>query len=90
MKMTADLAELTQRDYVCATCWGHLVISNDHGQISVDCPDHPGGGYVTKTFAENQRGKSKGEYIEAYCNIGKTLGLTSGKTADELLKDLGF
>ncbi|CAK0758946.1 conserved hypothetical protein [Gammaproteobacteria bacterium] len=95
--MDYPLALRTKRDYVCARCWGLLVIFDapDHRGYLVKCdnPDCDGNGYVTRHYAEQRRGESFYDLLDAQRNVGEALGLpalTRTKTQDEALKALGF
>lgn len=91
--MTFDAAERTQRDYLCAVCWGHLILKPAGNRLyAVECAKygHAHEGFVTKTFAEHQRSDSVGELAEARWNLADILGLRENKTEAEIMKDLGF
>jgi hypothetical protein len=86
-------AEGFQRDYLCAVCWGHLILKNEPGRrFSVECAKYGKAheGFVTRAFVEHQRSNSGGELAEARWNLAEILGLQGNETEDELLKDLGF
>ncbi len=86
------------RKYVCSVCWGNLTrewVEGKHGVDAVYCgnPGCSGTGFVTRKYAERRRDQSNSDYIEARHNLGKALNLPNPlaeKTADELIKELGF
>lgn len=91
------LAEVTVRDYVCSNCWGHLVKWPLSGSrmwlvLCARCGDQTRG-YTTRYYAESRRSESIGEYREAK-NLLEDFGVLenehSGKTVEQLLKELGF
>jgi len=89
-------AALTIRDYVCSNCWGHLEKYPTDGRMwLVKCPrcEEQTKGYVTKYYAEQQRGNSQADLSDAKGML-KQLGIIpdpmAGKTAKDILSDLGF
>jgi hypothetical protein len=89
---TSEFAERTQRDCVCAGCWGHLVIYNRRGVLSIECPNcGPERGFVTRAGAEHRRSENSAEYLDATQNLSKILGLpVAQKTDRQILSELGF
>ena len=90
--MDRNLAARTVRDYVCATCWAHLIEFYEPGsQSRVRCavyPEHRG--FVTKYFVERRRSESIGEKLDVLQNFRKIIpGLASGKSPDEILEEIG-
>lgn len=89
--MTLVKAETFTRDYVCATCWGSLMITTHKTGYSVRCRAHEEhSGLVTKTYADHRRSESLGELAEARYNLGEALGLVERRPEEEILRDLGF
>lgn len=65
--LTPELAMRTIRDYVCAQCWGGLLLYpiDDrmyHALCRAYGEEHSG--YVTKYYAERRREESAGEKLE--------------------------
>lgn len=91
------LAEVTVRDYVCSNCWGHLQKWPQKGSQKwlVLCSNCMGQtkGYVTRYYAESRRSESIGERREAR-EMLQDAGILepehSGKSIEQLLKELGF
>ncbi len=88
--------EITLRDYVCSNCWGHLLAYPMEGRMWLvvchRCGDETKG-YVTKDFAEGRRAESHGERFEAkemLQGMGIIQDERSGKSEDELIKELGY
>jgi hypothetical protein len=80
--------------HVCAKCWGELIIkpAPDQKWIVV-CPDHEGAGYITRYYAEEQRKISGGDLTEVNKVLRKAGVIKDpyeGKSADDLIKELGF
>lgn len=94
MQMSAELAINTTRRYRCAGCWGVLIALPAEGHdlnvvCAGDCPD--GSGFVTKGFVERRQAESSAELYEARHNLRKFIPVPRlNKSADEILKDLGF
>ena len=91
----ALMADHTVKHYVCARCWGHLVKYFRDGEIIIECPNDEcnGQGYVTKYYAEKRKLESSNEKLEikqAFWDLGIVEDPNAGKTADELLNELGF
>lgn len=86
-------AEQTQRDYVCAGCWGRINIYYQKGGLARvvcdKCGD--GRGFVTKRYAERRREEDFAEASEVRRMLRQIKVITrQPKTTDELLKELGF
>jgi hypothetical protein len=88
--------QITIRDYCCATCWGHLTVRRTaDGETRIECgkygAEHQG--FVTKAYAERRRAESAAEAAEVK-ELLRGLGVidnpNAGKTADDILRDLGF
>ena len=102
VSMDGILAEATVSRYCCSNCWGHLL--RFHTKVEEDGKTHieeyvlchscldETRGYVTKSYAERKRQESEVQYTEARHNLAETLGIptSSGKSPEELLRDLGF
>ena len=91
------LAAVTVRDYVCSNCWGHLQKWAQKGSrlwvvLCVKCMDQTKG-FVTRYYAEARRSESIGEKMEAR-DLLQAMGILepehSGKSNEQLLKELGF
>ena len=93
--MDAILTQKIIRDYVCSKCWGHLNARVSGDELVVECASDPQehSGFVTKHYVEQRRAESLGEYIEAN-ELLKSIGVTknphAGKSADQLIKELGY
>ncbi len=90
-----NLAEITIRDYVCAACWGHLIRKPAPGRMwFVECaaePDH--NGYTTKYYVGKARQADAGNLLDARSllqKIGVVNNPNAGKTAGQLLKEMGY
>lgn len=90
-------AAQTLRDYVCSSCWGHLLAYHAPGRLYwVLChycgPDSTRG-YTSKATVEIRRAESRAEYLEA-AEILRDLipGLEpeEKQTPEQIIKDLGF
>lgn len=80
-RLEAAEAQKIKRNYVCAQCWGELLIDFDKGQPKgsrhkVYCPicgeDR---GFVTRDYAIQRKAESSAEANEAARNLGKLLGI---------------
>ena len=62
------------------------------GEYTVKCdnPNCDGGGYVTKEYVERRHAESHLQKMNAYYNLASAMGLRSKKTAEQLIKELGF
>lgn len=87
----------TARDYVCAVCWGSLVIDHiDARHDNVHCAqgdECTGQGFVTRKYAERRLKESASEYVEARWNLKEALRLKSSLTSKDeqaIYKELGF
>lgn len=97
-KMHRDEARIFIDRYRCSTCWGWLTRDSDKENpmiVTVHCEkqDCTGAGFVTAKYVEKRRGESELDYREAKRNLSEALKLpnpNAGKTADQLLKELGF
>ena len=80
--------------HVCAKCWGELVIKPAPNQMwIVVCTEHESAGYVTRYWAEEQRKISEGdlhEVKEVLKKVGVIKDPYEGKSAEDLIKELGF
>lgn len=96
--MDENLAQRTVRRYVCARCWGHLIIMDDRGAdgLRAICPknetgDCDGHGYVTKRYAERRKEESLSELYEVrdnYPDLEERKSIPA--TAEAILSELGF
>ena len=93
--MDSTQAQLTVRDYGCATCWGHLLQRHEGTETVVECAKYGGEheGYVTKAFVERRRAESQGEAHEA-TELLESLGIIDsphkGKSPNQIISELGF
>ena len=92
-EMTFQMAEQIRSRYVCARCYGHLLIFTIPGSrsVNIECANQNcnGAGFVTKFYAEQRRSDSIAEKWEALDNLGKILKIERrGKSADEVIKEL--
>jgi hypothetical protein len=90
--MDRALAAKTVRDYVCSACWGHLLeFYEPCDQSRVRCgkyPEHRG--FVTKYYVEHRRSDSVGEMLDVNYTFRKIIpGLSSGKSPEEILEEIG-
>jgi len=101
--MHREDARVFANRYRCSVCWGGLVcdvITNDiHDEnylnASVHCsnPECTGSDFVTAKYVEKRRSENDSDFYEAKRNLKEALGLpdpNAGKTADQLLHELGF
>jgi hypothetical protein len=94
--MSLTQARTTLRDYRCATCWGALVaidLQNEARELDVHCanPDCSGTGFVTAAHVDRRRSEDLSDYSEAAYNLRDIIpGLKSGKSAEEIIRELGF
>lgn len=93
MQMGIHLAMETQRRYVCARCWGPLIIlPGEDRQMQVVCANPArcdGKGFVTRKYAERRREESIAELWEVRSNYPDLVRRTRKPTA-QLLAELGF
>jgi hypothetical protein len=90
------MKELTIRDYVCSNCWGDLIPQFADNRLWLvvcnSCREETKG-YVTRYYAENRRSESHGEHSETRLLL-QSMGIIpnehSGKSEEELLRELGF
>lgn len=94
--VTLDLpaAQLVQRDYCCAGCWGHLNLYHvpESRQVRITCDNcGDGRGFVTKRYAENRRANSGSEAVEVN-QLLREIGVLefTRRSVSEVLADLGF
>lgn len=84
------------RDYRCARCHGPLTLEHigtgGEGMCQIHCadPDCTGEGFVTKAWVDKLRSEQEANYLTAYANLHKVLGIGSGKTTDQLISELGY
>jgi hypothetical protein len=89
--------------YRCSTCWGTLTFDRitddykdpDYNQVEVHCEDVEcsGMGFVSGKYVERRSSEDMADYQEARRNLKTALNLpdpNAGKTADQLIKELGF
>jgi len=90
-------AAIIARDYVCAHCYGHLVVTlldettpNGREYSAVKCPNCGlGAGFVTKSWAETRKAESSAELAEAKLNLGGIIGKENNAPLDDILKAFG-
>lgn len=88
-------ARITARDYVCASCWGHLLFEHT-GEANGNCQVHcfnrscEGAGFVTKSFVQRRVEQSHFDYVEAKRNLGSMLGIQEEQDTNQALQELGF
>ena len=98
MQMHHWLAMDTQRDYVCAVCWGPLVTrsAGEVGFLEVHCvsgerDECDGQGFVTRKYADRRRTESEAELWEVRHNypdlIERRVRLLNEQ---RILAELGF
>lgn len=87
-------AQKVARDYLCARCWGPLLMTfdKDPDQTKIMCArdaDHYG--LVSRAFVERQRSVDHGNAVEAR-GILRQVGILPklAQNEDEILSDLGF
>ena len=92
-----NIARITVRDYLCAKCHGPLIFKHtDENAETRNCriacanPECKGEGFISKAFIDQRKSEDHANYIEAYANLNQVLGINSGKTAAEHIKELGF
>jgi len=90
-------ARIIARDYLCSKCRGplifeHLKSTNTLINCTIHCANSEckGEGFVTKAFVEARKQEALADFLDAYANLNEVLGISSGKTAEELIKELGF
>ena len=94
--LDSRMKELTIRDYVCSNCWGDLIpLFAENRMWLVVCRrcENETKGYVTKYYAEIRRSESHGEQSETRIllqGMGIIPNEHSDKSADQLLKEMGF
>lgn len=87
------LSQKLVRDYVCSTCWGHLLRFPEGEMYRVECHNHKEEtpGFVTKKYAERRRGESRVDVLEVKDMMRNVGALpANNKTASELLAEMGF
>ena len=85
------LASKIVRDYVCSTCWSHLIETLDMTGSEVSCAvygtEHQG--YVTKVYVERRRSQSRCEAVEVDALL-KQVGILPKKNEKQQMEELGF
>jgi len=81
-------AEIIERDYVCAQCWGSLVSArNKRSQkkaFMAWCPRcGEDRGFVTRHYAETKRAEDAADRFDAERNLGELLGIKKEKLDPE-------
>lgn len=93
MLQTDDLhaAQNKQKYYLCADCWGHLVVENAADGYLVHCTTDgcPCRGYVTKKFVERSEVQGRIELVEAKTAL-RQAGVLPKRSEKEILSELGF
>jgi hypothetical protein len=90
--MDSTTAQTTVRDYVCAHCWGRLVMNITKDGWEVTCIKGHETGFVTKAFAEARRAESQVEKVEVN-ELLRRVGVLPErpkKTEEQILKELGY
>jgi hypothetical protein len=88
----------TQKNYVCAHCWGNVVASpsTEHpGMYEVECtdPDCTGEGFISRKTVERREAESLGQFVEARSTLeaaGVIVNEHKGKSEQQLLAEMGF
>lgn len=91
--MYLDLAMSTQRRYLCAACWGSLVVLavKDNQLMHVTCPGcGDGHGFTSSRTVEIKVAQDFSKYLEARENLRKYFSTRISQTPEQALKDLGF
>lgn len=94
--VSRQLIQDTLRNYVCSKCWGDLgSYRNTNGSYRVFCKNEncDGTGFHKRSYAEKALNENKLDAKEAKDNLRNVIpGLfpENNKTADELVKLLGF
>jgi hypothetical protein len=90
-------ARLTVRDYLCSICWSHLILFPVTGSrlLLVKCSNclDETRGFVTKYYAESRRLEDAADYLEVremLRGMGIITSEHSGKSAEQLIRELGF
>ena len=93
---TFDIEERILSDYRCSQCWGHLISKTFDASkrlVEINCPKCGNVGIISAYAVNNAKSKDAGLALEARYNLQKA-GIidnpNSGKSRDELLKELGF
>lgn len=93
MQMSFGLAMDTQRRYVCARCWGPLIVLPGEDRLTQVVCANPtrcdGKGFVTRKYAERRREESIAEFWEVRSNY-PNLVQRPMKPAAQLLAELGY
>jgi hypothetical protein len=93
--LSLDLAQVTVRDYVCSTCWGHLLMYPADGDkwnvLCHKCMTNTKG-YVTRVFAQLRIDESRMERVEVERTLKEIGVMEKGekRTEEQILKELGF
>jgi transcription elongation factor Elf1 len=87
-------AQHLERHYVCAQCWGRLMIQiskgKDHKCFTVLCPNcGEDRGFVTQEYAEKRKAEDSFDAQEAKRNLGAALGFEQKPIdANRVIKEL--
>jgi len=96
VKMSSHKAVRTVAAYVCANCWGKLKyepIEDWKAIVSCKTEGCPCKGFVSKYHIDHAERQGKHEKLKAERDLrGRVPWLPAGekKTADEIIKELGF
>jgi DNA-directed RNA polymerase subunit RPC12/RpoP len=79
-ELTSIEAQHTERNYVCAQCWGQLITQPSKGKgfkaFKVICPGcGEDRGFVTREYAERRKAEDRADANEARRNLGEALGI---------------
>jgi DNA-directed RNA polymerase subunit RPC12/RpoP len=79
-ELTSIEAQHTERNYVCAQCWGQLITQpsrgKDHKCFTVLCKScGEDRGFVTREYAERRKAEDRADANEARRNLGEALGI---------------
>lgn len=94
--MDQVIALVTVKNYKCAGCWGHLTTFHIPGSqdVEVRCLKcGPGRGFVTRWWVSRQRALDVGNAMDVrpmLISAGVIDNPHAGKSADQLIKELGF
>lgn len=94
--MSDGLSYDTQRNMVCAHCWGPVLATPyQHGSKRVACgnPDCSGQGFVSKAYVDQQEQNDYHNYYavrDVLQSSGVIVNPMKGKTEADILAELGF
>lgn len=94
-KLPDTLVAYTLRDYCCAKCWGGLDLFHIAGQDVIECAKYGAehAGFVRKAYTARRQQESEGDVLDVK-DLLREMGVIDnphkGKTAQQLLEELGF